>query len=84
MAMLERDEYKRLYAAIKKVFSTVITAGGLDTQKDIYGNFGGYTTKASKHTLDKPCQRCGDLIVKEAYMGGVIYFCRSCQPLKIN
>ena len=56
MAALGQDEYKRLYAAIKKVFPKVITAGGLDTQKDIYGNFGGYVTKASKHTLDKPCQ----------------------------
>lgn len=84
MAALGQDEYKRLYAAIKKVFPAVITAGGLDTQKDIYGNFGSYATKASKHTLDKPCQRCGDLIVKEAYMGGVVYYCPKCQPFIKN
>jgi len=84
MAALGQDEYKRLYAAIKKVFPAVITAGGLDTQKDIYGNFGGYVTKASKHTIDKPCQRCGGPIVKEAYMGGVVYYCSKCQPFIKN
>jgi len=84
MAALGQDEYKRLYAAIKKVFPAVITAGGLDTQKDIYGNFGGYVTTASKHTIDKPCQRCGGPIVKEAYMGGVVYYCSKCQPFIKN
>ncbi len=81
MSALGQDEYKRLYSAIKKVFPTVIAAGGLDTQKDIYGNFGSYITKASKHTLGKPCQRCGQPIVKEAYMGGAVYYCPNCQPL---
>ncbi len=84
MASLGQDAYKRLYAAIKKVFPAVVTAGGLDTQKNIYGNFGNYVTKASKHTLDKPCQRCGELIVKEAYMGGVVYYCSKCQPFIKN
>jgi formamidopyrimidine-DNA glycosylase len=81
MAAIGQDEYKRLYAAIKKVFPAVITAGGLDTQKDIYGNFGGYVTKASRNTLGKPCKRCGEPIVKEAYMGGVVYYCPKCQPI---
>ena len=81
MATLGQDKYKRLYAAIKKVFPAVIKSGGLDTQKDIFGNFGSYITKASKNTLDKPCNRCGELIAKEAYMGGVVYYCPKCQPI---
>jgi len=80
MVALGQDEYKRLYAAIKKVFPSVINAGGRDTEKDIFGNWGGYTTKASKNTLEKPCERCGDLIVKEAFLGGAIYYCPKCQP----
>lgn len=82
MASLEQHDYKRLYAAIKKVFTSAIAAGGLDTQKDIYGNLGGYITKASKNTLGKPCERCGEIIVKESYMGGVVYYCPKCQPIK--
>jgi len=84
MAALGPDEYKRMYEAIKKVFPAVIKAGGLDTQKDIFGNFGGYVTKASKNTLGKPCERCGGLIVKEAYMGGAVYYCPECQPFVKN
>lgn len=81
MAALGEDEYKRLYKAIKKVLPAVIDAGGRDTEKDIFGNFGGYITKASKNTLGKPCERCGQLIVKESYLGGVVYYCPKCQPL---
>ena len=81
MAALGREENKRLYAAIKKVFPAVIAAGGRDTERDIFGNFGGYVTKASKNTLAKPCERCGESIVKEAYLGGTVYYCPSCQPI---
>ena len=84
MALLGQNEYKRLYAAIKNVFSSAVAAGGLDTQKDIYGNSGGYITKASRNTLGKPCERCGEIIVKEAYMGGVVYYCPKCQPFIKN
>jgi len=84
MAALGQAEYKRLYAAIKKVFPAVIAAGGLDTGKDIFGHFGGYVTHASRNTLDKPCARCGGLIVKEAYMGGAVYYCPKCQPLIVK
>lgn len=80
MALLGQEEYKRLYAAMKKVLPAVIEAGGRDTEKDIYGNFGGYITKASRNTLGKPCERCGELIVKETYMGGTVYYCPKCQP----
>ena len=59
----------------------MIKAGGKDTDKDIFGNCGGYTTKVSSNTLGKPCERCGEPIVKEAYLGGVVYYCPKCQPL---
>lgn len=41
----------------------------------------GYKTKLSKNTVDKPCPVCGNIIKKEAYMGGSIYFCPTCQKL---
>ena len=81
MAALGQDDCKRLHAAIKKVFPAVIKADGRDTEKDLFGNFGGYITKASKNTLGKPCGRCGEPIVKEAYLGGVVYYCPACQPI---
>jgi len=81
MAAIGEAEYRRLYAAIKKIFPAVIDAGGRDTEKDLFGNPGGYVTKAGRNTLGKPCARCGEPIVKEAYLGGVVYYCPGCQPI---
>jgi len=55
--------------------------GGRDTEKDLFGKPGGYRTKASKLTVGTPCDECGCLISKEAYMGGSIYYCSQCQKL---
>jgi hypothetical protein len=52
--------------------------------RDSRVNFGGYITKASKNTLGKPCKRCGEIIVKEAYLGGAVYYCPKCQPFIKN
>ncbi|HBT18319.1 MAG TPA: endonuclease VIII, partial [Firmicutes bacterium] len=40
---------------------------------------GGYQTKLSKKTVNKPCPVCGSIIKKETYMGGSIYYCEGCQ-----
>ena len=55
--------------------------GGRDTERDFYGKFGGYETILSKNTVKNPCPNCGDAIVKEAYLGGAVYYCPGCQPL---
>ena len=81
MAALAAEDFKRMHAAIVRTFPAVIAAGGQDTEKDLYGNFGGYVTKASKNTLGKPCARCGAVIVKESYLGGAVYYCPGCQPV---
>jgi formamidopyrimidine-DNA glycosylase len=56
--------------------------GGRDTEKDLYGLCGGYITRMSSKTASKPCPACGHEIIKEAYMGGSIYYCEHCQPCK--
>jgi len=55
--------------------------GGRDTEKNLFGNTGSYKTKMSKNTAGKSCFACGTTIVKEAYMGGSIYYCPKCQKL---
>lgn len=82
MAALSEDDLLRVFQAIKTVFPAAIALGGLDTQKDIFGNPGDYLTKAGRNTFDKPCGRCGGIITKESYLGGAIYYCPSCQPYK--
>ena len=80
MVFLTENDFISVYHAIKKVFAAVIERGGKDTDKDIYGNFGQYITHVSKNTAEKPCARCGGIVVKEAYLGGAVYYCPNCQP----
>jgi len=84
MVSLKEEDFIRIYNSIKKVFPAVIAGGGKDTDKDLYGNFGKYKTHASKNTLGSPCERCGGLVTKEAFLGGAVYYCPQCQPFIKN
>ncbi len=84
MVYLTSDDFINMYNAIKKVFPAVIDNGGKDTDKDLFGKEGRYITKVSKKTLGKPCHCCGELIIKEAYLGGSVYYCPKCQPFVSN
>ncbi|MBN2863516.1 MAG: endonuclease VIII [Bacteroidales bacterium] len=74
-------ELKKLFRSIKVTLKTMTDLGGRDTEKDFFGKNGGYKTLLSKNTVQQPCPKCGELIRKEAYMGGAVYFCPSCQKL---
>ena len=74
------SEKQILFKAIKETLEEMTDRGGRDTERDLFGNPGGYRTKMSKNTAGKACEICGHLIRKEAYMGGSIYFCPHCQP----
>lgn len=73
-------EFERLYLSVKSILTEMTHLGGRDTEKDILGKPGGYATKMSKNGMNAPCPKCGDTIKKEAYMGGSIYYCPTCQP----
>lgn len=73
------QEKKSLFNATKSVLLEMSQRGGRDTEKDLFGNPGGYETKLSKKTVGKPCPGCGSSISKENYLGGSIYFCAICQ-----
>ncbi len=79
---LAEDEVKGLFEAIKNTLFVMTEKGGRDTEKDLFGNPGGYKTILSKNTLNTPCAACGGLLTKQAYLGGNIYFCQNCQPMK--
>jgi hypothetical protein len=59
-----------LFMALQDTLSKMMELGGRDTEKDIYGNPGGYTTIFSKNSISSPYKRCGSQIIKEAYLGG--------------
>lgn len=81
-AQLSSSEARRLFDSVKAVLADMTAKGGRDTEKDLLGNPGGYRTLLSKNTYGDPCPICGDRIVKEAYMGGAVYYCPCCQPMK--
>jgi formamidopyrimidine-DNA glycosylase len=75
------EDKERLFRSIKTTLAEMLQYGGRDTEKDLYGNKGGYITKLSKNTVGKTCPECGHTIQKEAYLGGSIYYCDGCQPM---
>jgi len=81
IATLSEDDRDRLFASIKDTLTKMALSGGRDNERDLYGAPGGYQTVLSSKTVGKPCPACGDTIKKEAYLGGAIYYCETCQPL---
>lgn len=75
-------EVENLYQSVKKTLFAMTAQGGRDTEKDLFGCPGGYKTILSANTLNDPCPVCGGKIVREAYLGGNIYYCPTCQPWK--
>jgi formamidopyrimidine-DNA glycosylase len=78
---LTDDEKYKLFKSVKQTLLKMTAAGGRDTEKDIFGCSGRYETVMSKRTLSRPCPVCGGAIVRQAYLGGNVYFCPACQPL---
>jgi len=72
-------EKGELFHSLKVTLNSMTEKGGRDTEKDFFGQSGGYKTILSKNTVNQPCPVCGGGIVKEAYMGGAVYFCLGCQ-----
>ena len=79
---LGEPEHAALFAAVRTVLAEMAAQGGRETERDLFGNPGGYRGTLSKSTLGCGCPRCGGPIVKETYLGGAVYFCPVCQPLK--
>ena len=81
MATLSDAEKDALFTSVKSTLREMTDRGGRDTEKDLFGQPGGYQTRLSKNTVGRPCPVCGGTIVKQPYMGGSIYFCDGCQKL---
>jgi formamidopyrimidine-DNA glycosylase len=81
MGDLAEPAVQGMFEAVKKVLAAMTAGGGRDSERDLFGQFGGYCTVLSKNTAGQPCPTCGTPICKEAFMGGSIYFCPHCQVL---
>lgn len=81
MSTLSEMERGDLFLSLKGTLRDMADKGGRDTEKDLFGEKGGYKTILSKNTYKEPCPNCGGDIVKEAYLGGTIYYCPVCQKM---
>lgn len=68
-----------LLYSIKGTLARMTERGGRDTEKDFFGNPGGYRVVLSRNTYKNPCPLCGHEIIREAYLGGTVYYCPECQ-----
>ncbi len=76
---LSREEKDALWLTLKSTLAEMAERGGRDTEKDLFGQAGGYKTEASRLTAGDSCPVCGGILRKETYMGGSIYYCEGCQ-----
>ncbi|MBN1641221.1 MAG: endonuclease VIII [Anaerolineae bacterium] len=81
MGELSEAEIQAMFEAVKRVLAEMAAQGGRDTERDLFGQPGGYVTVLSRNTVSTPCPACGATIQKEAYLGGSIYTCPGCQAL---
>ncbi|SHI86292.1 formamidopyrimidine-DNA glycosylase [Clostridium amylolyticum] len=79
---LSQEEVESLFKNIKNTLFEMIDKGGRDTEKDLFGSRGGYKTILSNKTFKNPCPICGDTIIRQAYLGGNVYYCPTCQPIR--
>ena len=77
---LSDSEIERLFSTLNQTLSSMTEFGGRNTEKDLFGKPGAYPVIMCASTASSPCPRCGGAIVKEAYLGGSVYYCPSCQP----
>lgn len=79
MNTLSEEQRRVLFESLKSTLAEMTDSGGRDTERDLFGNLGGYQTKLSKNNKLLICPDCGGGVKKESYMGGSIYYCEQCQ-----
>lgn len=79
LAALAQHEKEAVYQSVKQTLSEMVSDGGRDTEKDIFGCPGGYKTQMSVKTKKQPCPVCGSKIIQEVFLGGNVYYCPVCQ-----
>jgi len=75
------EEKQTLFNSVKSTLKAMKDCGGRDTERDLFNHNGGYETILSGNTLKDPCRVCGSGLIREAYLGGNIYYCPVCQPM---
>lgn len=81
MGSLATLDIDRMFDTAKSLLAQMAAEGGRDTELDLFGRPGGYATLLCSKTAGRPCPECGGPIRKEAFLGGSVYYCPTCQPI---
>jgi formamidopyrimidine-DNA glycosylase len=81
MESMGDNDKDAMFNSVKSTLLAMKDGGGRDTERDLFNQQGGYRTILSKNTVHAPCPVCGGILVRQAFLGGNIYFCEVCQPL---
>lgn len=82
ISSLTDTDKSALLQSIKTTLKNMVLQGGRDTETDLFGKHGNYKTILSRNTLNNPCPRCGNSIIKDTSNGGgAVYYCPTCQKI---
>ena len=78
---LSSDDRQRLLNSIKNVLKNMADNGGRETERDLFGKAGEYTTKIGRTTYGAPSALDEAEGLRERIIWGKIYFCPKCQRI---
>lgn len=79
ISTLSDIQKNKMYDSVKSTLQEMYLSNGRNSETDLFGTNGRYIPYLSKDTVGKSCPRCSEVIRKENYMGGSIYYCNECQ-----
>jgi formamidopyrimidine-DNA glycosylase len=79
VSTVDDAEVDALFSSVTGLLREMAENGGRDTEVDLFGAHGQYRTVMSRLHMSEPCPTCGGPKVKQAYLGGSVYFCPGCQ-----
>ncbi len=77
LSTLNEADRLKIYQSVKTKIKEIVLLGGRDLQSDMLDTPGGYETLMT--TSRQTCPKCHGNLIKEAYLGGKVIYCPSCQ-----
>ena len=62
MNTLSEHQQRKVFDSVKTTLAAMTDSGGRDTERDLFGNQGGYRTKLSKNNTTMLCPDCGGIV----------------------
>ena len=64
MNTMSGEQHRAIFDSVKSTLTEMTDCGGRDTERDLFGNQGGYITKLSRNNTTLICPDCGGAVKK--------------------